>query len=345
MKALWITDLHLRPVHRENGQRLLSKILEILISRKPDMVICTGDIFHDKDITYTTIIEMFRDFVETVSQICPLYMIPGNHDYGSEYSAHSLKGFKGMHNVHVVERALCITDKVGLIAYSRQEARFHELMAELGPVETLMGHFDLNGFDLGSGWEEKESWSDPEALSRYPRLKSVRSGHYHLAQEKVIKGIHIMYLGTGATHEFGESDQEKSIGLMDLETGSVERIATGLTLHKTIRMTASDEFPVISDEEIKNGVHFRVIIRGTEQEIAMKKKDQPKVYQAKVVPDFITETAKRLDISVDEKKEDVILKFVNFQKKTQEHLFLNSNLDPAKLVAMGAKYMSKAGRK
>jgi DNA repair exonuclease SbcCD nuclease subunit len=342
MKALWITDLHLRPIRQEAGERLLAFILSQVEAKSPDMIICTGDVFHDKNYLYGTMLEMFREFLIKCAAHCPVYAIPGNHDYGVEYAVHALQNFKDIPNVTIVDRSMKITDKVGIVSYARQEARFQELMAELGPVEILFGHFDLNGFDLGSGWEEKESWSDPNVFKTFSGLKFVNSGHYHKGQSQLINDCVFTYLGTGATTDFGESDQEKRIGLVDLETGAIEFIDTGLTLHKTLRMSAGDEFPVIPEDQVNAGVEFRVVICGTQQQIGMIEK--PKDYAARISYDFITETTERLDISSSEKKEDVLKKYVDYEYKNQAATLEKMGFDKDKLLSMGARYLSKVSR-
>lgn len=339
MKALWFTDLHLREAHRDAGKKLLSFILETAKERKPDMAICTGDVFHTKNMIYGTMLDMFGEFLTELTKICPVYMIPGNHDYCVEYSVHSLESFKLFPNVHVVDRSMKITDKVGIMAYARQEERFSTLLQELGPVEYLFGHFDMEGFDLGSGWEEKESWCSPE---KFKGVKKVYSGHYHKRQRKTVNGVEILFGGTGATTEFGESDQEKFITMVDLETGEDEGILTGLTFHKTLRINAGDAFPEIPLEERNNGVEFRLVIKGTQQQIALI--DRPKDYPARIAFDFQTEVSERLDVTSSEKKEDVIKKYVDFEIKKQGKAIEAAEFDLEKLMTIGAKYVGKAGR-
>jgi DNA repair exonuclease SbcCD nuclease subunit len=340
MRALWFTDLHLRPLHEEAGTRLLNVILKTAREQKPDIAICTGDVFHTKNILYGTMLDMFRDFLLELGTICPVYVIPGNHDYCIEYDVHALQGFKLLPNITVVDRSMKITDKVGIMSYSRQEARFTELFQELGPVEFLFGHFDMDGFDLGSGWEEKESWCDP---TKFKGVRKVFSGHYHKRQRKVVNGVEILFAGTGATTEFGESDQEKFLTMVDLETGEDTEIPTGLTFHKTFRIEAGDAFPEIPEEELKNGVEFRLIIKGTQQQIALI--DRPKDYPARVGYDFVTEVSDRLDVSSSDKKEDVLKKYLEFEVKKQGKAIEAAAFDMDRLMSIGARYVGKAGRK
>lgn len=347
MKALWFTDLHLRPTQKESGAKLLSFILKTAQERKPGVAIITGDIFHTKDNVQLTLMTTFKEFLIELSQICKVVVIPGNHDYGSEYSSHSLDYLKKMDNVVIVDTSYKITDKVGIISYARKPDRFQFLMNELGPVETLFGHFDLNGFNLGSGWEEQESWSDPEVFKSYSSLKFVNSGHYHLAQEKILNDVRFVFCGTGYTTDFGESDQEKRVCIYDLETNEIESISTGLTLHKTLRIDVGADLPEIPQDEIANGVEYRVVIKGTQKQINLwqNSKEMPRNYPGRVSYDFITEVDERLDISSTDDSVDILSKYVSNEFSKNKETVKNSNLNEERLLKMGQRLMAVVGRK
>jgi hypothetical protein len=339
MKALWFTDLHLRPNQKDAGEKALRFILDTAAKQKPDVAICTGDVFHTKNIIYGTMMDMFQDFLIELGKICPIWVIPGNHDYCVEYEVHALAAFKLLPNVTIVDDAAKITDKVGIVAYARQEERFQALLKKLGPVEYLFGHFDINGFNLGSGWEERESWSDP---SKFQGVKKVFSGHYHLHQSKQLGDIEFVYCGTSYTTAFDESDQEKYIALVDLETGEWNRIQTGLTLHKTLRINAGDPFPEIPETSFAEGVEYRVVVKGTQQQIGLL--DKPKNYQARISYDFISDVGERLDVSSSDNKADVMKKYVDFEFKKQGKALDTSGFDTDRLMALGNRILSKASR-
>lgn len=337
MKALWFTDLHLRPNQTASAKRALGFILETAKAKKPDLAICTGDVFHTKNILYASMLEMFREFLTELAQICPVYLAPGNHDYGFEYEVHALSNFLDIKGVTVVDEAMKITPQVGLMAYARQKERFDLLREKINGVKYLFGHFDMNGFDLGSGWEEKESWSDPEYFLNF---KKVFSGHYHLHQVKQIKDTEFVFCGTAYTTEFGESDQRKYIALVDLETGEWEKIETHLTLHKTLKITAGEDFPKIPEKEIAEGVEHRVIVSGTKEQLDLVK--MPKDYPAILIKQFSTLAVERLDVSATDKKEDVLKKFVDFEVKNKAEVL--KGLDQEKLLSVGQKLLSKVNR-
>lgn len=335
-KAIYFTDLHLRPNQAEAGKRALSVILELTRAQKPDVAICTGDVFHTKNLLYASMMTLFREFLIDMTAICPVYVSPGNHDYGREYDIHALQNFTDIPNVHVVDEALKITPKVGIMAYARQKERFNYLREKIDGVEILFGHFDMNSFDLGSGWEEREAWADPELFLAF---KKVFSGHYHLHQAKTVKDTEIVYCGTAYTTEFGESDQQKYVLMIDLETGAWEKLSTGLTLHKTLRINAGDDFPEIPLEDVKSGTEYRVVVRGTKEQVDLMK--PPKSYYALVIPQYITAAVERLDVSATDNKSDVLKKFVDFEIKNKDAML--KELDQDRLLAIGKKFLSRVG--
>ncbi len=70
-KIVQISDLH-NAEFGENNEDLLSLIKE----QTPDIIVVTGDIVDSR----RTSVQIARDFVNTVSQIAPVYYVTGNHE-------------------------------------------------------------------------------------------------------------------------------------------------------------------------------------------------------------------------------------------------------------------------
>jgi DNA repair exonuclease SbcCD nuclease subunit len=340
MKALQFSDLHLVEKHAETGIRALDFIKAKARALKPDLLINTGDTFHTKNLLYATRLTLFGEFLEEMSAVAPIINLVGNHDWATEYSVHALHGFEGMKNVKIVDSALRLGD-IGFMAYCRDQARFQEMLKVVGPVKRLFGHFDMNGFNLGSGWEEKASWSDPASFQAF---QQVFSGHYHLAQAAKVGKTEIIYCGSPYTHDFGESDQEKRILYIDLTTGKYESIDTGLTLHKTIRIGAGEDFPQLPQADIDRGVEFRVIVTGTKEQLANV--EPPKGMKARVIREVVSAQADRLGISAGEKKEDVVKKFVEYKlaQEAKDAKDAQARLDFERLVATGNRILARVAR-
>jgi DNA repair exonuclease SbcCD nuclease subunit len=348
-KALVASDLHLRPAHADLAVRMLNKISEEVDLQEPEFLIIPGDIFHTKDKVYASMENLFKEFLIRISKKCKIIMLVGNHDWGVPYTVHSLQSFEWIPNVMIVGETykLDITasdgtvNHVGFIGYCREKERFETLMQDLQGCDILFGHLDLNGFDLGSGWEETDAFCGEE---RFVTFKKVFSGHFHKAQQKTLtSGTEIIYIGTGYTTDFNESDQEKRLLLINLETGDWEPISTHMTLHKTIKIEARDPLPVLSEEDLKNGVHFRIRVAGTKEEIANFK--APSQYPAKIVYDFKNSDIARLDINAADSHEQMMTKFVDHEIQRVFGSLDESKLDRPKLLKIGKQIMAKAGQK
>ena len=335
--ALVISDLHLRPAHADIAEVVLKKAEEELEKHDPEYLIIGGDTFHTKNIVYASMLTLFGDFLKRVTQKRKVIVLVGNHDWAILYSVHSLQTFK-MPNLKIVETTYKINEKVGFIGYCREKERFEELMDNLKSCEIIFGHLDLNGFELGSGWEESDSFCGAE---RFTSFKKVFSGHFHKSQERTFSsGTEIVYVGTGYTTDFNESDQEKRFLLVDLNTGEWTGIPTNLTLHKTIKITVKDELPELPEEELKRGVNYRIIVSGTKEEIASFK---TKVgYQAKIMYDIKNSEVSRLDINASDNQEVMINKYVDFEIKRLYGDEKRSNIDHEKLMKLGKSLLARA---
>lgn len=348
--ALIATDLHLRPEHYGIAISVLDKLFDTLTKANPEYLFLLGDIFHFKNTLHASMLDLFRLFLRRTSEHFlsrglngpRIVIVVGNHDWGIQYKVHSLQqGFADIPGVVIVDTVFKLDDQNGFMAYAREKDRFRDMLASLMPVKRLFGHFDLAEFMPGSGWEERElvfSSADFEGLQQ------VFSGHLHLAQEKVFNGTEIVMVGSPATVDHGESDQNKRFVLIDLNTGKYESINTGLTLHKTLRVTLPGPLPMPPEEDLKKGVDFRTIVTGTKEQFAVF--DRPKGYPAKIVPDFVGSTSSRLEIRTDENRDDVFKKYVNHELKRQFGEKINeSGLDEEKLVELGLKYFNRAAQK
>jgi DNA repair exonuclease SbcCD nuclease subunit len=309
-KALVISDLHLRPALYDVAVQVLQKAEACVKETKPDYLIVGGDTFHTKNTIYASMISLFEGFLKRVTKQCEVIVLVGNHDWGIPYAVHALQTMR-MPNLTIVDSHYKLNDHVGFVSFFREEERLESELAMLKGCSIIFGHFDINGFEYGSGVEVTESFCTADRFAEY---KKVFSGHFHKPQEKTLaNGAEIIYVGSSYTIDFGESDQAKRFLLVDLETGEWSAIPTNLTLHKTIRITALDQVPDVDVAEINSGVSVRVVVSGTKEEIAKFK--VPSGYKAKVIFDFKSSDGTRLDINASDDQDEMMVKYVDFEIK------------------------------
>ena len=332
MKALLVSDLHLRPAHIEQASLVLEKIKEKLRELNPEYLIIGGDTFHTKNIVYASVLTLFESFIDDVSRRHKVVCLVGNHDWAIPYEVHSLQTIK-RNDFVIVEKTFKINDSVGFIGYCREKDRFDTLMKDLRGCKIIFGHFDLNGFDLGSGWEETDAFCGGERLTEF---KKVFSGHFHKPQEKTFGETEIIYVGSAYTTDFSESDQEKRFILVDLESGNWEPIPTNMVFHRTLKITTSDQIPNIDENQINDGINFRVIISGTKEEI--NKVKIPNGYKAKVVFDIIQKDHNRADINAHDSVSSILSKYVSHELTRAKR-----DLDREELLKVGSSILTKVG--
>lgn len=335
MKALVVTDLHLRPSQLDTSRRILQLIEDKIDELKPEYLINLGDTFHTKNTVYVEVVNLYHDFLRRITKKVKVINLIGNHDWAVPYTEHPLKAFKYMENLTIVDDVYTLGENA-FISYCREKERFDEMLNKAGQrVVRIFAHMDMNEFTPGSGWEEITPFFSADHFSRYEQLIS---GHLHLAQNKTLaSGTEIIFVGSGYTTDFGESDQEKRFLMIDLETGEWSSVPTGLTLHKTFRITAKDKFPEINLDEVKNGVEFRVIVSATREEYSAL--IMPKNYPAKIIPEFTSSTGARIELSAGDTQDDTMKKYTSIELERSYGGLEKSGLDLDKLIKIGKKYI------
>lgn len=81
MKFAHLSDTHIKLLKEHDSYRLVfEEIYKILKEQKVGAIVHTGDLFHTKIQLTPEAISMATDFLRSLADIAPLYIIPGNHD-------------------------------------------------------------------------------------------------------------------------------------------------------------------------------------------------------------------------------------------------------------------------
>lgn len=183
------------------------------------------------------------------------YVLVGNHDwFNLECQEHSLEAFKVLKNVKVVDTLECIEGQ-WFAPYTQDIQALKEWTKCVGN-RTLFCHADIKGFDYGNGLLSEEG----AELADFKHTKRVISGHYHKYQEVG----NITYLGTPFSHSFGESNQDKFIGIFDTKSNELKLIPTPFPQHKTYEIDCG-EFSRVIHADYHN--ICRYVLKGTQEQI------------------------------------------------------------------------------
>lgn len=194
------------------------------------------------------------------------YLLVGNHDYfNNDCVDHSLRVLGQLPNVTINENNPHLwPEEFAAINYCGNPDIFKEEVEHARDTgrKILFIHQGINGFDFGNGFIE-ENGVDPEIFKPFDL---VIAGHFHRYQTR----DNLIYLGSPFSHNFGETNQVKYIGVLDMGTQELELKVTKFPRHMTYDIDADKE--IIPDDLIDIGDfnqenHNRVIITGKKENV------------------------------------------------------------------------------
>jgi DNA repair exonuclease SbcCD nuclease subunit len=249
-----VGDPHTKNDNLEKIGAIFDKVEEL---GNPTVIL--GDLFHFKEVIRGRCLNYV---FERVSQSkLKFYLLVGNHDwFNLECTEHSLELFKQLPNVVVIDKT-CFDDETGIgyMPYIHGTEAWNSAFA--GIVDQcpriLFMHQGVTGFDYGNGYIAENELP----LSALKDVPLVISGHFHKFQAM----DNLVYLGTPFSHDFGESNQEKYLGILNVETLQLDYLPTNLPSHYTIELDVDQGGLDISDA--KPGDQVRVILTGSEEGI------------------------------------------------------------------------------
>lgn len=248
-KLTLIGDPHAKPSNLDKIQTLF-EIVEDL----GNPCVWLGDMLDTKELVRGKCLNtLYEGFRESKLQH---YVLVGNHDwFNLKCEDHSLRTLQSLDNVDVVQSPV-ITEYGLMVPYIHDHQEFKKVMVKRPWDEKrAFIHQGFSGFDYGNGFIAKEE-SDISWLKDYDL---VVSGHFHKYQ----KQGNLTYLGTPFSHSFGESNQTKYIGVLDLETNEIKLLKSPFPKHLTVEINCEKVKKVKPDEEN----YLRYVLNGSQEAI------------------------------------------------------------------------------
>lgn len=253
MKFLHLSDLHIGKRLNEfsmleDQKYILSQILEILDRENADGVILAGDIY-DKPIPSVEAVQLFDSFLTRLAdRKVPVFAVSGNHDSVERVSfGAQLMENRGVYISRVYDGTLKkieVSDKNGevciwLLPFIKPSSVRHVLEEEeistyQDALKTVMEHISVDTdkrnilvahqFVTGASRCESEEvlvgGVDQVDVSLFEKFDYVALGHLHTPQH--VGRETVRYCGTPLKYSFSETDQEKSVTVVELgQKGSI----------------------------------------------------------------------------------------------------------------------------
>lgn len=223
-----IGDPHVTKKSKEKAIRLFQ-----IIEAMGRNCVWLGDLLDTKELISGLCQNLFFDYFK--SSKLQHIIIVGNHDYFNlDCLDHSLKTLSALPNVMIID-SVRQHPKLPFVffPYIHDKAKLkEELLKYSGQNLIAFGHFEVSGFDFGTGaiCEDKSiSYDD------FQGFKRVISGHFHKLQQTG----NFTYLGSPFSHSFGEANQDKILGHYTVSTDTLELIPTGLPRHVSQKIDMS----------------------------------------------------------------------------------------------------------
>lgn len=247
MKLIHISDLHigkrLYGYDLEDDQRhILSEIIELIKSEKPDAVLIAGDIYDRADPSATAV-RIFDDFLSMLAYTgVESFIIYGNHDSGQRIAYGSrLFGRSGIHFSPVYDGEVTrhsLEDEYGrvniyMLPYLRSAdaaEAIRSIKADRSERNIIVSHQFVTSAVLGESEEMNVGTLDNIDGACYDAFDYAALGHIHMPQTispAPGSGTVIRYSGSPLAYSFSESDTiQKSVTVIDLKEKGVISVDT-----------------------------------------------------------------------------------------------------------------------
>ncbi len=202
--------------------------IEKIVDLRPDAVVHAGDVFHHVRPKIKPLVVFQRALVRLMKEDIPVIIISGNHDAPKSYSSTSpFRLFENLPGVHIAQRyeyerfeagdhcfhciPFCLEPQDYLTEFEKIERTGRDVLVMHGLVESLRN-------------KKMRSVGEHELADSF--LKSdfdyIALGHFH-GQAQLSQNA--WYSGSLEYFNFGESQDEKGMLLVDLESGKAEGVA------------------------------------------------------------------------------------------------------------------------
>jgi len=218
-------------------------------------IIHAGDLMDRRKFVNFSILSQVRSkFIDRLKEEgIKMHCILGNHDvyYRNTNSINSIRELFSDDLILYEDPAVVNFDGLDIallpwVNKSNGEKSVEFIKTASAPI--LIGHLELEGYEVMRGVNFNGGGTDPGIFSRYER---VFSGHFHCRQEKG----NVYYMGTQYQITFSDLNETKGFHVLDTDTRDIEFIENPHKMFHT--MTYDDTEGPIDTANIKGMKHLK----------------------------------------------------------------------------------------
>ena len=233
-KLIHLSDTHIPTLKRHDDYReVFTRIYEKLKLEKPDYIVHTGDLFHVKLQLTPESVTLATEFLKSLADIAPVYIIAGNHDTNLRNNKRldSISPIVGAiederivylkdSGVHyykdVIFNVLSIFDRENWVSFKEPPKN------DPRPIIALY-HGSINGVMTDTGYVIEHG---DDVIDIFDGHDYALLGDIHLANQKVDPDGKMRYAGSTIQQNFGETDDKGFLiwDIKDKDTFDVRHI-------------------------------------------------------------------------------------------------------------------------
>ena len=271
-------------------------------------VIHLGDVMDRRKYVSYRIAKDFRERFINQFENYNFHMLVGNHDtfYKNTNAVNSLQELVDgrYENITVYEEATEVEFdgcKILFVPWINADNMNHTMkMLKQSDAQIVMGHLELNGFEMQKGMVMDHGWDKQE----FNRFDMVMSGHYH---HKSDDG-QIYYLGTPYEIYWNDWNDPKGFHVFDTEKRELERIVNPRTIFSKIYYDDSQE--INHDMSLYKNKYVKLVVVNKKDlyqfDKFVDKLLQADCHEVKIVEDFSELDASNVSDDIVENTEDTM---------------------------------------
>jgi len=291
MKFAHLSDTHIKLLKEHDSYRIVfNEIYRILKEEKVDAVIHTGDLFHTKIQLTPEAISMASDFLRSLADIAPLYIIPGNHDT-------NLKNNSRLDSITPIVDALnhknifylkdsgemAISEEITLNAMSLLDPQNWIKPSNPDKINIALFHGSIGGVKTDMGFTMLHGDYEVDIFEGHDYAFC---GDIHMSNQVLDTEGKVRYCGSTVQQNFGETD-DKGFLLWDIKSKNDFSCRHIVIPNPRPFVTITlDETGNVPDTQITSGALVRLV---ADKSVTLEKvKKATEIIKSKFKPQFIT---------------------------------------------------------